>query len=93
MPEKNQSFAVSLFTIFLTHGIITSDVGKLTKKPIINARIHFSTKLGPKPKFIQVRIKDIENDMPNDINAPNNIGEYFFFNFMIVIEARQVIKM
>jgi len=52
------------------------DVGKLTMYPTANARAHFSRKLGTKPRFIKVRTKDMEKDMPNDINAPNKIVEY-----------------
>jgi len=57
------------------------DVGKLTIKPIANARIHFSRKSGTKPRFIKVRTIDMEKDMPNDINAPNRIVEYLLSIF------------
>ena len=65
-------------------GIITSDVGKPTIKPIINPWIHFSKKLGTKPKFIKVRIKDRVKAMANDINTPNKTVEYFLFIFIMI---------
>ena len=70
-------------TIFLTVGIIISDVGKLTTKPIMNARGHFS-KNPAKPTFANVRVRDIENDMPNDINVANSNVEYFLSIFIMV---------
>ena len=72
--------------------MITNDVGTLTIKPIMNARIHLSKKLGTKPKFKSVRVKDMEKDMPNDIRTANNIMEYFLFIFMVTIVAIQSYK-
>ncbi len=74
-----------MLTILLTIGIISIDVGKLTIKPIANARIHFSKKSGTKPKFIKVRTRDIEKDIPNDNKTPNKIVEYFLFTLTIGI--------
>jgi len=61
------------------------DVGKPTKKPIVHALTHLSKKSGAKPKFIIVRIKDMENDMPNDIKAANKNEENFLSIFIIVV--------
>jgi hypothetical protein len=52
-------------------------------KPMMNARGHFS-KNPSKPTFTNVRVKDIENDMPNDIKAANSIMEYFLSIFIII---------
>jgi len=49
---------------------------------MMNARSHFSRKLETKPKFVKVRINDIEKDIPNDINNPNRIVEYLLFIFI-----------
>jgi len=75
--------SVSLFTTFLTKGITTKDVGKATVKPIRKPTAHIRKKLGTKPTFIIVMVKDIVKDMAVDINAPNSTMEYFLSIFMI----------
>jgi len=81
-----------LSTTVLTIGVIAIDVGTLTIKPIMNARIHVSKKWGTKPRFIEVSVKDMEKDMPNDIRTANNITEYFLFIFIAIILAVQDYK-
>jgi len=76
---------VNLFTILLTIGIKIREVGRLTAKPTANARSHISKKLGTNPKFIIVRTKDMEKDMPSDINTPNKIVAYFISIFKVMV--------
>jgi hypothetical protein len=76
---------VNLSTIFLTTGIISSDVGKAARKPMANPHIHLSKKLGPKPVFTKVRISDMEKDIPVDINTANKSVEYFLFIFITIV--------
>lgn len=64
-------------------GTTSKDIGKATRKPMVNPRIHLSKKVGTKPKLMRVRMKDIENDIDNAIKNPNKSVEYFLFIFMI----------
>jgi hypothetical protein len=71
-----------LLTILLTIGIIIKDAGRLTMKPMMNARGHFS-KNPAKPTFANVKARDIENYMLNDVKTANSIMEYFLSIFII----------
>jgi len=80
---------VSLFTILLTTGTITNDVGKLTAKPVKKARTHLSKNSGTKPRFTKVRTRDIEKDMPRDINAQNKTVEYLTLTLTATTSPQQ----
>ncbi len=67
-----------MFTILLTSGIIAKDVGKLTAKPIKKARSHLAGKSETRPKLINVRVRDMAKDMPNDMKAPNKTSLRYF---------------
>jgi len=80
---------VSLFTILLTTGTITNDVGKLTAKPVKKARTHLSKNSGTKPRFTKVRTRDIEKDMPKDMNAQNKTVEYLTLTLTATTSPQQ----
>ena len=53
-------------------GIMTSEMGKPTKKLTANAINQICQKLGLNPAFISVRKKDITKDIARDTKVPNN---------------------
>jgi hypothetical protein len=67
----------------LTNGIINKEDRKETTKLMIKLFIHISIRFETNPTFIKVKTIEMNSDINNDINAPNNIFEYFLSIFIL----------
>lgn len=54
-------------------GTITSEIGKLAAKPKTKERSQAFQKLGPRPIFVRVKIRDMKKAIDRETRKPNTI--------------------